>query len=484
MSFRNTIIVLILLVLIGGYALYVNHQPPPDKNPKVYAVKAKDIVKVDLRSPDRDIVLQRRGDEWEIVKPVTAPSEHFAVNSLVDQIAGVQTTGVAEEHPGELAPFGLAKPAVTVTVTTTDGETLPSVLVGKQTPIGDSVFIKVENKPAVMLAASSFGAEVNKHVDDLRSRDLFAIKPEDTRKITIVRSGEPALELSRSGGNWVIEEPRRYPADNAAVDAYVRRLTNARVAQFVVDEPSDLSKYGLASPSMTITLAGADGKPRSVEFGYREPEASSDATYARSGEGSSRPVFTITNDMVAAVNKNFDDLRDRKVLSFKRDDVGRITLAGGPNNLTLEKDAAGKWTVSSGGKNAPAEMPVVTSLLQQLTDLKATKIVADTMSDPQRYGMTHPTVTLTLYDKGGKQIDGARGSILQITAKPRSSDEKPSTKSFGYMVAQRDATVYEVSPQSIVDLENTMNRLQSDLTPTPAPSATASNRAAAPAPTH
>jgi hypothetical protein len=472
MSLRNTIIIIVLLIVVGGYALYQKHQPPPDKTPKLYHISAKDIEKIDLRSPDRDIVLKRTTDDkWDIVKPITAESEHIAVNSLANQIADLQITGTAEEHPAELAPFGLAVPAVTVTVITKDGKTLPSILVGKQTPIGNSVFLKTSDKPAVLLAASSFGAEVNKHVDDLRTRQVFSIKPEDTRKIVITRSGAPTVELVREHDHWQIVEPRNYPADSDAVNTYLRGLTNARVSQFIEDYPADLSKYGLGNPSMSVELEGANGKPsQTMLVGFREPSTESDATYARSTGGMNNPVYTVTNDVIAAANKGFDDLRDKLVLSFNPADVTRITISGGPIEETLERVDKNKWTVASNGKTAPAEQPVMASLLDQLHQLKATSIVADTMPDPSRYGMVKPTVAITLYGANGKEIEALRTSILQTTTKPQNPDEKPKTENTGYATTSRDGTVYEIPPQSVIDLENTTNRLHSDVMPTPAAS--------------
>jgi hypothetical protein len=471
MSLRNTIIIVVLLILIGGYALYQNHQTPPEQTPKLYTISAKNIEKIDLRSPDRDIVLERgAGDNWKIVKPIKAESEHIAVNSLADQIAGVQITGTAEEHPSNLAPFGLAVPAVTITVTMKGGKTLPSILVGKQAPIGNSVFVKTSDKPAILLVASSFGAEVNKHVDDLRSRNVFSIKPEDTRKIVITRSGAPTVELTRDHNQWKFVQPRNYPADNDAVNTLLRGLTNARVSQFIDDHPADLSKYGLASPSMTIELEGANGKPvQTLRVGFRQPNAESDTTYARSTDGSNSPVYTITNDVVSAANKGFDDLRDKIVLSFNPADVSRATIVGGPIDETLNRVAKDKWTISVAGKTATAETPVVDSLLDQLHQLKASSIIADSMNDPSRYGMLKPTLIITLYAGNDREIDALRTSILQTITRAQTSDEKPKMQNIGYATTSRDGTVYEISSQSIIDLENTTNRLHSDVAATPAP---------------
>jgi hypothetical protein len=483
MSSRNTIIVLILLIIIGGYALYQNHQPPPETNPKVYHLDAKDIQKIDLRSPDRDIVLERgNGADWKIVKPLVAKAEAITIDSIATQIADLAVTDTADKNPSNLAPFGLAVPAVVVTVTTKDGKTLPAIQVGKQTPIGSSVFIKTADKPAILLVVSSFAAAVNKHVDDLRSNALFTFKPEDAHKIAIQHGGQ-TVELTRSGDKWSFTKPKPYAADGAAVATFLQALSGSQITQFLDDDPSDLTKYGLASPSLTIALAKAADQPgETVRFGFKLPDAHSNAVYARSGNDPHDPVYSVANTVLTGADKGFDDLRDKTVIIFDPATVARMTFTGGPIDEMIERVADGKWNVTSDGKTAPAETLVAQSLLDQLHDLKATRVVEDPMGDPSHYGMVKPTLSVALFGKDGKAIGTIHASILQVTVTAHSSDEKPQNKTFGYVTSTTDPAVFEVPAQTIGDLENTGNRLHSDATATPTPSPTASAAQPSPSP--
>jgi len=483
MSSRNTIIVLILLIIVGGYALYSNHQPPPETNPKVYHLDAKDIQKIELRSPDRDIVLERgNGADWNIVKPFTAKAEAITIDGIANQIASLAVTDTADSNPSDLAPFGLAVPAVVVTVTTKDGKTLPAILVGKQTPIGSSVFIKTADKPAILLVISSFAAEVNKHVDDLRSNALFTFKPEEAHKITIQHGGQ-TTELLRTGDKWAFTKPKPYAADGAAVTTFLQALSGSQITQFLDDDPVDLSKYGLTSPSLTVELARAAEQPGEiVRFGFKLPDAHSNAVYARSGSQPKDPVYSVANTVLTGANKGFDDLRDKTVIIFDPAAVDRMTFSGGPIEETIERAADGKWNVTSGGKSAAAETLVAQSLLDQVHDLKATKIVENPMSDPSHYGMVKPTVTVGLFGKDGKAIGAIHASILEVTVTAHSSDEKPQNKTFGYVTSTTDPAVFEIPAQTIGDLENTGNRLHGDVTATPTPSPTASAAQPSPSP--
>ena len=482
----KTIVVIALLVIVGGYALYLGHQPASNATTKLFKVESKDIEKIELRAPGRDLVIERgKGDDWNIVKPIHAEADRIAAQSMADAIASLDITSTIEEAPTDLAPFGLANPAVVVSVTTQDKRVLPGIMVGKDTPVGSSSYIKTTDKPAIMLVNNSFPAQVNKTVDDLRSRALIGLKPDDIGKLVLDRSSAGTIELERDGDKWNIVKPTRYLADSAAVQQLLDGITNARVSDFIDDEPSDLGKYGLTNPSLKVELYGKSGNAeQSLVFGYKQPQADKSAIYARRGEGSDQPVCSVPDSLFTAMNKSFDDLRDKTVISFDQSNVQRVILTGGTLVETVERAAGGKWTVSSEGKTATAEIPVAESLLDQLHDLKATKIVEDQMSDPSHYGMTKPTLTLAMYGKDGKEIGTVRLSSLQAIFTPKQGNAKPITKYFGYATTSVSPAVYEIAPAAVSDLENTTSRLHTDLigTPTPSPSGSAAPTPAAASP--
>ena len=51
MRLRNTIIVLILFALVGGYAFIVSHYSQTEAQPKLIEVKKDDIAKIELDIP-------------------------------------------------------------------------------------------------------------------------------------------------------------------------------------------------------------------------------------------------------------------------------------------------------------------------------------------------------------------------------------------------------------------------------------------------
>src|SRR5271155_3810477 len=177
---RNTIIVLVLLALVGGYALIVGRFSQTEPTQKLIDVKQDDIAKIELRYSDRDIVLVRDKDKpWRLVKPIGADADQTQANNLARAISVAVQVRTVDEKPADLLPFGLKPPAATVTVTTFDKKTLPAIEVGKSTPIGFNAYARLANGPALLLTEGAFAAGMNKTVDDLRVRDLMAFKLDD-----------------------------------------------------------------------------------------------------------------------------------------------------------------------------------------------------------------------------------------------------------------------------------------------------------------
>jgi hypothetical protein len=357
----KTIVALILLVIIGGWAYYVSRQPT-EQTPKLNQIAAGDIQKIELRSRTRDIVIERAKDGWRFVKPIQGEAESTTADGMASAIADLQITSTINETPGDLAPFGLQNPAVNVIVTTKDHRVLPAIIVGKDTPVGNSSYIRSAQKPGILLVANSFPSQVEKSLDDLRPRTLIGLKPEEIRQLLLESNNGTPLQLTKKGDQWTIAKPKTYAADNSAVQQLLETVAHARVADFIDDNPSDLSKYGLANPSFKVILYG--GKSNSQEsllFGFKQPQPDKGGLYARRGEGNDQPVITIDSYVLNDINKNFDDLRDKTVLGLDRTKVDHVMIVSPKFDETLGRAGASKWKIISNDKTAMAETLVVGS---------------------------------------------------------------------------------------------------------------------------
>jgi hypothetical protein len=488
MQLRKTMFALVVLAIIGGFAVYVSRHPQAEKFYKLFVLAPADIAKIELHGPARDLVIERGAPGlWRIVKPVATAADPAAVDALADAIANLQVVDTVEQNAGNhLANFGLENPSVTVTVTTKDKRVLPGIMVGSDSPLGGGTYIKTTDKPAVLLIGSGFTAESSKTLNDLRSRVLVNLTADQITRVGVTHADGGAIEIMRHGDDWKIIKPRAYATDKAAVRQLLDTIASAQVADFIEDNPVDLEKFGLAKPALEIEVNdGKDNAKHSISIGFKQPEASKNAVYARAGAGN-QPVVTIAGYVVNGVDKSFDDLRDKTVLFFDEAKVARITLIGGPISIMVERAPGDHWSVIARGRTAPAQQEVAASLLDQLHRLKGSKIVEDPMTNPQRFGMVRPNLSAVLYDRSGMEIGGINVAELEATLPPGAAIKAPP-RTFGYATSSADQAVYEILGDQVVDLENTASTLQAAVEPKPAapanpsPSATGTALPARPA---
>jgi len=451
MRLRNTIIVLVLFAIVGGYAFIVSHYSETEATQKLIAVKQDDIAKIELKYSDRDIVLERdKGKPWRLVKPVGADADQAQANNLARAIAEGVLVRTLDDKPADLAPFGLKPPTTTVTVTTFDHKTVPAIEVGKSTPIGFNTYVRLANSPAVLLTEGAFSSGMNKTVNDLRVRDLMAFKLDDVEKLTIARDNGQTVEIDRDGDNWKIVKPAPSPADDTAVRMALGTLVNARASDFVADAPGNVNQYGLEKPHLTATVVLKNGEQQSMLFGFKQNEQGKSGIYARRGERA--PVYAVAEYVMTSLDKSPLDFRDKTIVKVDPETVETVKVKNGDGEFTLKRAPVGKWDVIVGGKTSEGDIPVVERVLNQFRDLKGESIVADPMPSAQPFGLDNPALEITLVGKDGKDLSTVKLAKISVRPTAPPIPGEPPQRNEYYATASGSKAVYALSDFSFEQL--------------------------------
>ncbi|HYA35258.1 MAG TPA: DUF4340 domain-containing protein, partial [Candidatus Binataceae bacterium] len=440
MRFRNTLIAFVVLLVVGGYA-FINfyYSKPEEEGHKVFTVKPEEITKIDLKYPDRELTIERKaGEPWMLTKPINSKADQTASDNLARAIADCQVTKTVEEHPEDLGPFGLAKPQVTVTIATNKGQTLPSLDVGKTTPIGFSAYLKKSDGPAVMLTSSAFPSGMNKTVDQMRDRELMTFKVDEVNRITIEQIDQPPIEIDRDGEKWKIVKPAAYAGDSTQIRQLLSTLNDAKVADFVADAPTDVSQYGLTKPRVVVTVYTKSGQ-ESLLFGFKQKEQGRDGVYVRRGERA--PVYTVHQWVMTTVAKPVLALRDKSVLVFEPSDVGAVKAAIDGRQFELRRTDKG-WDLVDAGKTSPADVPNVERFLDHIRDLRGTSIVMDPVKTPGMFGLATPPITITVTNRGGKEIGDLK--LAKIDVKPAGQDASIKPHPEYYAISSASTALFAI----------------------------------------
>ena len=473
MRFRNTLIALVVLLLVGGYA-FVNYyftKPEPPKT--ALNIKAEDIAKVDLKYPNRELTLERKaGEPWTIVKPIGTAADQTTANNLARAIADCELTKTVEDKADNLAPFGLDKPQVTVTVTDTKGKTLPALEVGKVAPVGFSAYLKYADKPAIMLTSSAFPSGMNKTVDQMRDRELMSFSVDDVKKLVIARDDGTEIDVDRVDDKWKIVKPANYGADPTQVRQILTTLGDSKVADFITDAPSNAAQYGLEKPHLvaTVYLARA-GAQQSLLFGFKQKESGKDGIYVRRGERA--PIYTVAPWVMSGVDKTVLNLRDKTVLAFDPAKVQTLTInpIDKPQFL-IKRGGDGQWILVEGGKTSAADGSVVARFIDQIRDLKGNSIIMDPIKSPEMFGMDKPALVVTLQDKDGHEVGQLRLSKVDVKAAPAAGSSEPPPSSTArteyYAASSASSALFSTDDFLFSQLNKTADEFRAKESPSPA----------------
>jgi hypothetical protein len=232
------------------------------------------------------------------------------------------------------------------------------------------------------------------------SPKLAEIPDAQIQSIDLKKRDAAAVNLERQNGKWVITAPEAYAADQDAASSVASSLNPMTADSVVEDNPADPGKYGLKTPSLTVTVHEKNGKTAEILFGDDVPAGS--LVYARMN--SSPKVYAVSSSVKTSFDKSVNDLRDKRLLTFDSNKLTRADLISGKSDIEFGKNNQGDWQIL---KPQPyrADSFQVEELLRKLTDAKMD--LAGSADDAKKaasgFASGHPVATVKVTDSSGTQ---------------------------------------------------------------------------------
>ncbi len=393
----KTVVAGLIVVALGAYILAVEkpRMEAESREDRVVDVKAEDVSAIRLQYPDSPTIrVERSGDGWHMSEPVDAPADGPAVDRLLKQIVEAKAErripGTEAQDPEIYGLEGSGERA-RVTLYTKDGSELPDIIVGKTTPVGFQAFVRIEGKDEVIVTPLIFHTGVKKRPFDLRDKSLLHVDPEHVVAISLTRKGE-TIRLERSGDDWSLVAPRKFPADKNRIQGLIGSVNNLRATAFFSDEDADREKFGLTDPSLEISLELGEEGSAGFRLGKKDEGPPVTYYFERTSDGQ---VAKVAEWVKPRFDLDLDDLRDKRLFRCKSDEIASIRFERADGAaFALDKDDQGKWTISPPSDRALKE-PVITRTVGGLASLSGKDIVADDATAPEQlapWGLDNPAL--------------------------------------------------------------------------------------------
>ena len=246
----------------------------------------------------------RAGDGWQMVKPLAAAADRYAVDGLLNDLKALKGGDVVEE-PQAYSRYKLDQPGFTVVVYTGSGSG-DTIVLSKPVPNKDEAFASSTRLPFTFRLAGAWVLQnLGKGLDDFRERLLLQMDKEGATSAEFAFAGLTVKAVRGRQGAWTITEPAKASAAAELQDALFEAVY-VRAESFVDDAPKSPAAYGLAPPRAAVTVRGIrDGKPFTAA--YKLGNRSGETAYLQFG--ASPAVYGVRKDLPDKIERLVDKVR-------------------------------------------------------------------------------------------------------------------------------------------------------------------------------
>ena len=352
------------------------------------------IKHIQIISEKKNLELKKKGDVWEISGDVDAQGDKDAIMNFLQSIQFSRVREFVDENPDSLEPYGLNPPALKLILESEQGE-IHTLYLGN--PKGEKgYFGKInDSKNIVLVDPKLFDALSQKAVEFL-DKTLLAFEEKEILELSL-RSKNETLRMVRGESNhWDILSPVKTTADLSTINSLLFDLKEARIAEFIKISLDIPKTFGLDAPRKSFSLKMKDGKTWTLQLG-NETSDGQQVFANRSGEST---VFSISKEAVNKLFRSLHDLRNKKLLEFKNDEVNKILIKTSDKLFELRKKES-EWHLEKPEQIKTGH--IGRDLIWTLKGLEFNSIVTPPLSE-NLAGLDAPLFTISLWKNAQEEI--------------------------------------------------------------------------------
>jgi hypothetical protein len=205
--------------------------------------------------------------------------------------------------------------------------------------------------------------------------------------------------LEKTGdSDWDFRTINR-PANMAMVNSILGKLNNNQAKEFVDEEGTKLSEYGLSNPQYKIDLfLGNDKGQKSIMISRKI----NNKYYAK--DESRKPIFEIDSALVKDISKPRNDFRDKKLAKIKQNEIDHVEIEYDNTVLVCVKDSADDWRLDE-PDNPFVKKSEMNNFLSSINNSNISEFVADNQYSLATYGLQNPALKIRLFSSGSKILE-------------------------------------------------------------------------------
>ncbi|MDP9291439.1 MAG: DUF4340 domain-containing protein [Verrucomicrobiota bacterium] len=375
---------------------------------KLTELTAAQVNKVTIKTAAGEIELQKTQGHWQINKPLKARGDDQKIADSIAQIVTARIDSFAADTAAEKSDIN--DPRGTISLFAEGADKPVVVQIGALSEAEkEKTYVKLSTRESLFLVPKKIDEMLAMKPNDLRDKHLVRISMDTVDRIHIEAAGHEKILLARKQENWVVKNATEKPANLAQVNKFVADLQNQQVTAFTADTASDLAKYGLDKPQLTIAFSAyASENTAETKAGENEIErvtfgkVEGDNVYARVED---EPfIVALDKTVLDAIPGDAIQWQDLAIFHFKQEEITSIEITRGSQpTVEMARDEKGAWKLSKG--DGAVEQANAQTICNVLAKLRAVRWDSHKV-DPQKFATPVINVTFKTKDKAHTVLVG------------------------------------------------------------------------------
>ena len=280
----------------------------------IWAFSDNEVKKVEIHTANTEIVLNKADGNWMLEKPTVAKADNTEVQTFLSNLRSIRAQDFLEDPILEPKEFGFAPPQLAVTLTVGTDNAQKTILLGNEKSDdkgGKNRYLKrADLEKPLFLVGDWVLRDVSKTATDFRDKTVAQFAQDQAAKVEVKRHDGETFTLTRgTDEKWSIDKTAEGTLREPALSQFVADLRELRGFEIVADNPTDLSKYGLDQPVVTVSVSNKDGKKLATILTGQKANGEAKKAFAMAEGG--QTVFGLRDHVFDRVNKKPADFWEK-----------------------------------------------------------------------------------------------------------------------------------------------------------------------------
>ncbi len=271
-------------------------------------------------------------------------------------------------------------------------------------------------------------AEEEKEAEETESTLPVSTKEEELAKVEITYGGE-VMTFLRDGeeDSWSYQEDQEFPLDTSSLSGKMKRLEKITVNR-TLEEPEELSEYGLEDPVLKITVEKTDKTSYTLLFGA-ENSSTGDSYLQIEGE---QPVYTVENSLPTAFEISpYDVAVSEELPTIAAENIKEIRVEkdGQVNQFVTDEETGLSWSfLAEDGTENKVDSTAMGTLKSAAAGLSYSGFTDYRGEDLEAYGLDQPSAEITVVTEETEMVEAEETSETESGETEETTETEPETE--------------------------------------------------------